>query len=293
MSVLLRRWVTVSRNTLLLALAVLVYNVFLPDLSEMTSLSPDWIVPLYLRNIVLLTIVAGGLHLFFFTFRAQGQKLKYDPRERMENSKRFLFGNQVHDNMFWSLASGVTVWTIYEVLYFWGAANGMIPILDFYNHPIAFFAWLLVLPLLTSSHFYLIHRLLHWPPLFYRYHRLHHRNVHIGPWSGMSMHPVEHIIYISSVLVHFIIPSHPVIVILHLYHRCMVPAFSHAGFEKLLIKDKAITDAADFHHQLHHRHVECNYGNVDTPWDRWFGVVHDGSDEGTVLAQARRRNLNQ
>jgi sterol desaturase/sphingolipid hydroxylase (fatty acid hydroxylase superfamily) len=92
----------------------------------------------------------------------------------------------------------------------------------------------------------------------------------------MSMHPVEHVIYISSVLVHFVIPSHPVILLVHLYSRCLGPAFSHSGFEKLLVKDTAVFDSADFHHQLHHRFFECNYGTVDAPWDRWFGSFHDG-----------------
>ena len=107
----------------------------------------------------------------------------------------------------------------------------------------------------------------------------------------MSMHPVEHVFYISSVLVHYVIPSHPVIVLLHLYTRTMAPAFSHSGFEKLIVKDKTVTEAADFHHQLHHRYYECNYGNVDAPWDRWFGSVHDGSDEDTAKVRERRRQM--
>ncbi len=107
----------------------------------------------------------------------------------------------------------------------------------------------------------------------------------------MSMHPVEHLIYISSVLVHFIVPSHPIILLVHLYSRCLGPAFSHAGFEKLLVKDKAWVEAADFHHQLHHRYFECNYGTVDAPWDRWFGSYHDGSDEATARTREQRRRM--
>lgn len=290
---LTRRWYTISRNTLFLSFAIIVYNLFLPDLTQMTTLSAHWIVPLFLRNVVLMLAVAGGLHLYLFTFRGQDNKLKFDPREQHEHGKRFTFRDQVRDNMFWSIASGVTVWTLYEVVYFWGAANGVIPVLDFYNHPIAFVAWVLAMPFLLSTHFYLIHRLLHWPVLFHRFHRLHHRNIHIGPWSGMSMHPVEHIIYISSVVIHYVIPSHPVIVLFHLYNRCLAPAFSHSGFEKLIVKDKTVTEAADYHHQLHHRYFECNYGNVDTPWDRWFGTVHDGSDEATARVQERRRRMHQ
>lgn len=193
--------------------------------------------------------------------------------------------------MFWSLASGASVWTAYEVLYFWGVANDVIPILEFSSHPIAFFVWLIVLPPLLSTHFYFVHLFLHWPPLYEAAHKLHHRNTQIGPWAGMSMHPIEHVLYISSVLMHYVIPSHPVIVLLHLYTRCLAPAFSHAGFEKLLINDRAITEAADFHHQLHHRFFDCNYGNVDAPWDRWLNTLHDGTDEGTQFVRERRRQL--
>ena len=103
------------------------------------------------------------------------------------------------------------------------------------------------------------------------------------------MHSVEHVLYISSVLVHFVIPSHPVILLLHLYSRCLGPAFSHAGFEKLQMGDTSVVGAADFHHQLHHRYFECNYGTTDAPWDKWFGTDHDGSDEATIRIRKQRK----
>jgi len=288
---LTKRWVTVSRNVLFLLVAWLVYRYFLPNFSQMQSLSLGWIWPIFLRNILLMLVITGGLHLYFYTFRGQGKRLKYDARPDLEKSRKFSFRNQVWDNIFWSLVSGATTWSVYEVLYLWALANGVVPSFTFPDHPFVFVAWLLVLPVLTSSHFYLIHRLLHWPPLYKRVHRLHHRNIHVGPWSGMSMHPVEHVIFISSVLVHFIIPSHPVILLVHLYSRCLGPSFSHSGFEKLLVKGTTVFDSADFHHQLHHRFFECNYGTVDAPWDRWFGSFHDGSDEATVKVREQRRRM--
>lgn len=284
-----KRWVTLSRNTLFLLFAVVVYSYFLPDINSMKTLSLEWILPAFLRNVFLLVLVAGGLHLYLFTFRGQASNLKFDPKEQMEGGRRYSFNHQVYDNIFWSLASGATLWTAYEVLYFWGVANGVIPTFGLNEHPLLFVLWLLLMPLVLSAHFYFIHRMLHWPPLYKHVHSLHHRNTHIGPWSGMSMHPVEHVFYLSSVLIHFIIPSHPIIVLVHLYTRTMAPAFSHAGFEKVLVGDKKLVEAADFHHQLHHRFFECNYGNVDTPWDRWFGSYHDGTDEATRQLRQRRK----
>ncbi|MFK7963442.1 MAG: sterol desaturase family protein [Burkholderiaceae bacterium] len=285
------RYVTLTRNALFLLMTIAIYHTLIPPLSEMATLSWEWVLPLFVRNIVLMLVVAGGLHYYLFIRRGQHRQTKFDPREQMEKSGKFTFGNQVWDNMFWSLASGVTVWSIYEVLYLWGAANLVIPTISFMEHPVAVLIWLPLLPLLISTHFFWIHRLLHWPPLFHSVHKLHHRNIHIGPWSGMSMHPVEHIFYLSSVLVHFVIPSHPVLFLMHLYTRCLTPAFSHAGFQQLIVKDKTVTEAADFHHQLHHRYFECNYGSIEVPWDRWINAVHDGSDEGAARVQARRRKM--
>mgnify|MGYP001223717651 FL=1 len=158
---LTKRWVTVSRNVLFLLVAWLVYRYFLPNFSQMQSLSLGWIWPIFLRNILLMLVITGGLHLYFYTFRGQGKRLKYDARPDLEKSRKFSFRNQVWDNIFWSLVSGATTWSVYEVLYLWALANGVVPSFTFPDHPFVFVAWLLVLPVLTSSHFYLIHRLLH------------------------------------------------------------------------------------------------------------------------------------
>ncbi|MFN9233889.1 MAG: sterol desaturase family protein [Planctomyces sp.] len=216
---LTQRWFTLSRSVLFLAMAVLVHKYLLPVSEQMKSLAGSWVALVFLSNFLFMLIIAGSLHLFLFTFRLQGKQLKYDHRESHELSRKFTFHSQVRDNMFWSLVSGSTIWSIYEMLYFHGVARGAIPTVTLTEHPFAFVLWLLAMPIITSSHFYATHRLLHWPPLYRTVHRLHHRNIHIGPWSGMAMHPVEHAFYISSVLIHFIIQSHPVILLMHLYGR--------------------------------------------------------------------------
>lgn len=288
---LTKRWVTVTRNVLFLLFALVVYHWLMPPLQTFAELSWSWVLTIFARNIALMLLVAGGLHVYLFVYRGQGMATKFDKREQLESGKQFLFGKQVWDNMFWSLASGVTIWTAYEVMYLWAAANGAVPLMEFASSPVGFVAWFVLLPLFVATHFFLVHRLLHSPLLYKRFHLLHHRNIHIGPWSGMSMHPVEHIIYISSVLIHFVVPSHPIIFLYHIYLRCLVPAFSHSGFQQLVVKGKTVTESADFHHQLHHRYFECNYGNVDVPLDRWIDAVHDGSKESTRHIVARRRDM--
>ena len=142
-------------------------------------------------------------------------------------------------------------------------------------------------------HFYWIHRWLHWPPLYKLAHALHHRNTNVGPWSGLSMHPVEHLLFFSSVLIHWIIAAHPIHILFHMQHQALTAATSHTGFEGLLVKDKNRLALGTFHHQMHHRYFECNYGNLEVPWDRWFGSFHDGTEEAHERMKVRRRKLQQ
>jgi sterol desaturase/sphingolipid hydroxylase (fatty acid hydroxylase superfamily) len=286
-----KRWIQLTSGTLFLATAILVYAFFQPSPETMQTLAPGWVLMIWLRNLILLTLFAGTLHLWLFTFTMQGDRLKYDARPLMRDNGSFTFRDQVKDNMFWSLTSGVAAWTLFEVLYWWGVSNNVIPTFAFRGNELWFLLWLLAVPIFTSAHFYFVHRLLHWPPLYARVHALHHRSINIGPWSGLSMHPVESLLYASAVLIHFVVPTHPVIFLVHIYIKMIGPSFSHAGFESVLAKDTRVINAGDFHHQLHHRFFECNYGTAEVPWDRWFGSFHDGTDAATERIKERRRRM--
>ena len=53
---------------------------------------------------------------------------------------RFSFGTQLYDNLFWSLASGLSFWTAYEVGLFWAQARGFAPVISFAENPVWFVA---------------------------------------------------------------------------------------------------------------------------------------------------------
>ena len=147
-------------------------------------------------------LVAGGLHLYFYTFRMQGDERRYDARPLATKSRVFTFNSQVRDNMFWTLASGVTIWSAYEVLMLWALANGYAPALSMPSDLLLLFLLIFLLPMWETTHFFLIHRLIHNTSLYKRVHALHHRNVNVGPWSGLSMHPLEHLVYLSTCLLY-------------------------------------------------------------------------------------------
>ena len=264
-------------NSIYLVITVITWLYFQPDLARCTTLRLDWIAQLFLRNLVLLWIFAGGWHLLLYTLKLQGTDRKYDARWLQENNPKFTFRSQLWDNIFWSCASGCTVWTAYEVAYMWCAAHHYVPYVSWREHPIYCALWLCAIPFWREFHFYWTHRLIHWKPLYRRIHYLHHKNINPGPWSGLAMHPVEHIIYFSVVLIHWVVPSHPIHFFFNTQNTGLAPAAGHHGFEGPVFKDKVPTGS--YFHYLHHRYFECNYGESTLPLDRWFGTFRDGTPD--------------
>ena len=164
-----------------------------------------------------------------------------------------------------------TVWTVYETAMWLTYANGFVPVLAFSDNPVWFVLLFPLIAVWQAFHFYCIHRFLHWKPLYDRFHSVHHRNVTIGPWSGFSMHPVEHLLYLSSLFVMLVVPSHPLHMLFLAFWLSIATATSHSGYQELIVGNFRTTISA-FHHQLHHRYFNCNYGNIDIPLDQWFGT---------------------
>ncbi|MYJ36398.1 MAG: sterol desaturase family protein, partial [Acidimicrobiaceae bacterium] len=122
-------------------------------------------------------------------------------------------------------------------------------------------------------------------------HYLHHRNVNPGPWSGLSMHPVEHMMYLSMFVLWWVVPAHPFILILTLSSNSIATAVTHSGFERYELGRRGgrSMKGADYFHHLHHRYFECNYGNRPVPLDRLFGTFHDGTPEAHAKMRQRMK----
>jgi sterol desaturase/sphingolipid hydroxylase (fatty acid hydroxylase superfamily) len=273
-------------NVIIGLIAIAAWTYTQPELSRMAEFRVDWIAQIYGRNLALLVLFAGGLHLWLYTFRGQGTRHKFNPKWLGEKNRTFLGGTQVRDNMFWSIVSGCTIWTAYEALMMWSYANGYLATVDWETQPVYFAVLLSLLMMWHMVHFYFGHRLNHWGPLYRNAHYLHHKNVNIGPWSGLSMHPVEHLIFFSVVLIFWIVPSHPIHAMFTLLFAGLMPSTGHIGFDKIEVKGK-LALPSDFFHYLHHRYFECNYGSSVMPLDRWFGTFHDGTPEAHARMKKR------
>ena len=291
-----------------LALTSFVWFFLTPSLENMATLRIGWILLIYLRNVALVTIIAGRLHWRLYVRKVQGMKYKYTPKWQSTKDNKFMFGNQIWDNIFFSLVSGCITWTTYEVLFLWGWANNVWPMLSIVedgvvNIPnvILLSAILLfVIPWYQQAHFYFTHRLIHWKPLYKISHYVHHRNVNFGPWSGLSMHPIEHIIFFSDALIFLFIPMHPLIVMFMLIGRGIGPAGGHAGYHAFVREDKNGEEkpmprllywgrGADFMHHLHHRFFTVNFGNLNFALDKVLNTFHDGSPDAHKAMLTRRK----
>lgn len=272
-------------------IALLVWVFLLPPPSEMRTFAVGWVAWIFGLNMGLLVIFAGSLHFRLYVRRAQGTAYKYNSRWLATNSANFIFRDQLLDNVFWNIASAVPIWTAYEVLLLWAQVNGFAPVVSWRAHPAYCLLLLMLIPLFHEIHFYSTHRLIHWPPLYRAVHRVHHTNVNPGPWSGLAMHPVEHLVYFSGMLLFFVVPSSPLHVIFYITYLGLSPSQGHTGFDRFVLNQDTTIDSENYAHYLHHKYFECNYTDPVIPLDKWFGTFHDGS--AAAQEEMKRRVLRR
>lgn len=254
-----------------IALAVLYNATF--DLQRAATWKTDWVAFLWLRNMALGLFFYGGWHVFLYEIPKIREKLY-----PLKFNRRWPSYQQHRRDAFWT-TSGLTISTAFEACMLHAFASGAIPsYLDFWSHPAWSIAHLFVIPYFRDFHFFWVHRLMHpwriegvpdvgqW--LYNRAHYLHHKSYNTGPLSGLSMHPIEHIIYYTCTLLPLVFTLHPLHFYMNKLHADISPVSGHDGFDQ---------PAGGSHfHYLHHAHYDCNYGTPMMPFDRWFGTYNDG-----------------
>jgi sterol desaturase/sphingolipid hydroxylase (fatty acid hydroxylase superfamily) len=278
-------------NAFWLGLTLITWVWLTPPLQEMIAFEPWWIALVLARNIALTTVLFGGTHLYLYVFRKQGDHLKFSNRPLATGTRRFLFRSQVRDNIFRSLVYGITIYSGFEVITLWAFANGYLGLFEL-GSPLLFWGWfvalLILAPAIHALHFYWGHRLLHVRFVYRTIHAVHHRNVEVGPWSGLAMHPIEHAIYFSTVVVQWLLALHPVNALFQLQITIFYALMAHTGFEKILIGRLSIDNNSYFHY-LHHKYFECNYGGGLVPFDWLFNTAHDGTEKAHIRMRKRMK----
>ena len=286
------RWLPnyfVPWNTAYLVVAAGLWWLATPSTTTMATLGLGWVLAILVRNLAVVTVFYSNAHWTLYRRRSQAERYKFNrawPRPAQGNRT---LGSQHRETVFWSLISGVPIWTAWEATTLWLLSSGRIPALSWSDNPSWFVALFVFILLFREVHFYLIHRAIHWRPLYRTVHRLHHRNVNPSPWSGLSMHPVEHALYFSAMALHWVVASHPLHVIYTGVHLALAPIPGHLGFERIQV-GRATIGTNGYAHYLHHKLFEVNYGDGLIPLDRWFGSFHDGSPEAGEQLERRRRD---
>ena len=137
----------------------------------------------------------------------------------------------------------------------------------------------LLLIIAHDAWFYWTHRALHYPPLFRRFHQLHHRSHNPTPFTSYSFNVGEAVlnaIYLPLVLL--LLPAHPAALFIFVTHMMLRNALGHSGVEVFPARKDGrplfgwMTTVT--HHDLHHAHAGYNMGLYFSWWDRWCGTEH-------------------
>lgn len=275
-------------NVIWMLSALAWYYLVVPERAVLAVLEWGWVLRLFAVNCVAVFLFYGAFELQLYIRRRQANRFKYNPKFPADHpSPAFFFKRQNVDSLIRAFGTGVPIWTGFEVLVLHAQAAGYVPWVSFAEHPYYLAGLALILPVIHEAHFFVIHRLIHIPVLYRWIHSVHHNSVNPSPWSSLSMHPVEHLLYFSTAVYHLIIPSNPVLVLYQLHMAGFGAVVGHVGFDKVELTEGKAIDSHSFAHYLHHRYFEVNYGDGLLPFDKWFGTWHDGTKQGDALMQAR------
>lgn len=256
-----------TRITGYLVLSSLLWTRLPMALDEAASFDDmGWVARIVRRNMLVFLVFYGGWHVFLYG-RPGGKPLLSKLASRKFDRRNY---NLQHD-AFWA-TMGMLITSAYEVCLLHLFATGRCPLyLDLWARPVRSVLLVLAIPYWAEFHFYWIHRFLHEAPGFYKWvHYLHHKSRSPGPFSGLSMHPVESALFFSSCLLPLCVLCHPLHVYFILLYARVSPISGHDGYDK--------PAGGSLVHYLHHHKVTVNYGTPVVPFDQWFGTFDDGSE---------------
>jgi sterol desaturase/sphingolipid hydroxylase (fatty acid hydroxylase superfamily) len=268
-----------SPNLVWLGFAVLDYFVFPYDLEAAKEWKVGWIARRLAINMFLVYGYVGFWHstLYFLHWGTR----PFNPVRQYRISK-------VLHNVYYTTL-GIVQWTGFEAIVTHCYATGRLPYIsdeESFSTLSGFVQFILSMfwvPIWREFHFYFAHRLIH-IKVFYKYvHSLHHRNTDVEPFSGLCMHPVEHLFYYACALPSLYVQASPFAFMWNGIHLLLSPAASHSGFEDNWQSDQ--------HHYLHHRFFECNYGTGTFPFDYWFGTFRESLDPKSTLYQGESQEV--
>jgi sterol desaturase/sphingolipid hydroxylase (fatty acid hydroxylase superfamily) len=132
-----------------------------------------------------------------------------------------------------------------------------------------------VLLFVGDAHFYFTHRWMHHSPWLYKnVHAVHHKSHNPDPFSGLSMHPIEHLIYFSADLIcALVLPLW--LARLSVKSHILFPLAGHCGVGLFSVRSSC-------NHYIHHAKFNCEYG-AGPFWDWLLGTQYIPGVSGPKL----------
>jgi len=272
--------------------AFICYKVVFPStFQEATEFKLGWMAKIVAFNVAVEFTLYSFWHHMLYASKAYSSHVKphkYNQTNQYEATKSVGYlsstSGQLQREVFLS-TSGFLISSCFQIVmtYLW--ANKYVPCyLDFWQYPVWSLFWMAFVTYWREFHFYWIHRAMHpwWSNkgglhngdigafLYRHFHSLHHKSYNPGPWSGLAMHPVEHLMYYTCTLIPLFVVSHPMHFLFAKFHADIAPIGGHDGFA-----DPG--GDADFHY-LHHAKFEVNYGVPLIDFDTLFGTTLEYSE---------------
>ena len=147
--------------------------------------------------------------------------------------------------------------------------------------------------ILHDTYFYWMHRFAHHRKVFKYLHKTHHKSTNPSPWTsyafGFSEGIVESLI---APLILFLIPMHPLSLILFTVIAFMINIYGHLGYEimpkwfRKSVLFKFINTSV--YHNLHHEKFNGNYGLYFRFWDKIMKTGNANYEEQYDRVQLNR-----
>jgi sterol desaturase/sphingolipid hydroxylase (fatty acid hydroxylase superfamily) len=138
---------------------------------------------------------------------------------------------------------------------------------------------IVALILVHDTYFYWAHRTMHHKKIYRFVHRVHHDSTNPTPFAAFSFHPLEAIIEVGILpILVFILPLHPIAILVWLLFMTFMNVLGHLGFEIFPsgFTTNPLTKLSNtsVHHNMHHKYVNYNFGLYFNFWDKWMGTNH-------------------
>ncbi|MFV8373936.1 sterol desaturase family protein [Flavobacterium sp. LB1P62] len=223
-------------------------------------------------------LIAGIAYFVFYIWKKN--KLSH-----LKIQDKFPTSNQLKNEIFFSFLTLLIYSGTSGIVLYWYQKGITKIYLDIADYGIFYLIGSIFLMILIhDTYFYWTHKLMHSYKWLYKFHKIHHLSHNPTPWTAFAFHPAEALISLGIIpLIIFIMPIHPLALVLFLTFMTIYNVLIHLGYEifskkkifHLIGKWKNTTTNHDLHHEIG---GGFNYGLYFSIWDRIMGTYKENKD---------------